>query len=248
MYHRGMLGPLRDAGPAVGVSPRRGALPKARPPRPAGSSRTAWPRRRRETWRRRLRPTARRCSTAPRFAEAHDRLGFVLGQLNRTDEAIDEFRLAISQDPKLFDAQYHLGATLWWTGDAAACAGPLAAAVRAPAAGCGRALLPGRGPARDRQGEGRGRGAAGGGRAGPRLCGGPLPARPRARGLGRSQGLARGARQGGRARPQERRRAERPRHFADAERGGRARRGDAARARPRSTPSAPTSRRTSGPR
>ncbi|HET7295412.1 MAG TPA: tetratricopeptide repeat protein, partial [Vicinamibacteria bacterium] len=54
---------------------------------------------------------------APRMAGAHDRLGFVLGQLGRTREALDEFRRAAEADPKLFDAQYHLGATLWWTGD-----------------------------------------------------------------------------------------------------------------------------------
>jgi len=53
------------------------------------------------------------------MAEAHDRLGFVLGQLGRTDEALDEFRRAVEANPKLFDAQYHLGATLWWTKDPA---------------------------------------------------------------------------------------------------------------------------------
>ena len=57
---------------------------------------------------------------APGMAEAHDRLGYVLGQLGRTDEALDEFRRAVEANPKLFDAQYHLGATLWWTKDPAA--------------------------------------------------------------------------------------------------------------------------------
>ena len=56
---------------------------------------------------------------APSRAEIHDRLGFVRGEQGRTDEALAGFRKAVQLDPKLFDARYHLGATLWWTGDAA---------------------------------------------------------------------------------------------------------------------------------
>src|SRR5215470_6316909 len=52
----------------------------------------------------------------PRLAVAHDRLGFVHGLQGRTADAIAGFERARALDPKLFDAQYHLGATLWWTG------------------------------------------------------------------------------------------------------------------------------------
>src|SRR5438105_3434741 len=51
----------------------------------------------------------------PESARAHDQLGFVLGLQGSTDEAIAEFRRAIALQPALADAQYHLGATLWWT-------------------------------------------------------------------------------------------------------------------------------------
>src|SRR6187455_2122506 len=51
-------------------------------------------------------------SAAPARAAIHDRLGFVQGELGRTDRAIEEFRKAVQLDPKLFDARYHLGATL----------------------------------------------------------------------------------------------------------------------------------------
>src|SRR5688500_15612392 len=50
---------------------------------------------------------------APSRAEIHDRLGFVRGEQGRTEEALAGFRKAVSLDPKLFDARYHLGATLW---------------------------------------------------------------------------------------------------------------------------------------
>jgi Tfp pilus assembly protein PilF len=36
---------------------------------------------------------------APKMAEAHDRLGFVLGLLGRTAEALDEFKLAVALQP-----------------------------------------------------------------------------------------------------------------------------------------------------
>src|SRR6266850_2032040 len=59
-------------------------------------------------------PMSQRVSWIARV-EAHDRLGFVLGAQGRTDEAIAEFEQAIAIRPSFFDAQYHLGATLWWT-------------------------------------------------------------------------------------------------------------------------------------
>ena len=52
------------------------------------------------------------------------------GQQGRTDEGVAEFRQAVGLDPRLFDARYHLGATLWWTGEAAAALPELEAAVR----------------------------------------------------------------------------------------------------------------------
>ena len=48
-------------------------------------------------------------------AEVLDRLGYQLGQAGKTEEAIARFREAARLAPTLFDAQYHLGATLWWT-------------------------------------------------------------------------------------------------------------------------------------
>ena len=45
------------------------------------------------------------------------------------DEAIAAFERAAAVDPTLFDAQYHLGATLWWTGQAARALAPLRRAV-----------------------------------------------------------------------------------------------------------------------
>src|SRR5829696_5373745 len=47
----------------------------------------------------------------PAMARACDRLGFALGQLGRTAEAIARFRQAAAMAPQLFDAHYHLGAT-----------------------------------------------------------------------------------------------------------------------------------------
>jgi tetratricopeptide (TPR) repeat protein len=66
---------------------------------------------------------------APRLAEAHDRLGFVLGQQGRTQEALLQFEQAVHLNPALFDAQYHLGATRWWTRDFAGALLALQAAV-----------------------------------------------------------------------------------------------------------------------
>ena len=51
----------------------------------------------------------------PGLADAHDRLGFLLGKQGRTADAIARFQQAVALDPSLADAQYHLGATLWWT-------------------------------------------------------------------------------------------------------------------------------------
>src|SRR5262245_24375951 len=53
----------------------------------------------------------------PQLAVAHDRLGFVYGLRGRTADAVAQFERARAADPNLFDAQYHLGATLWWTGE-----------------------------------------------------------------------------------------------------------------------------------
>jgi tetratricopeptide (TPR) repeat protein len=47
----------------------------------------------------------------PSMAIAHDRRGFVLGRLGRTGDALVAFERAATLDPRLFDAQYHLGAT-----------------------------------------------------------------------------------------------------------------------------------------
>ena len=55
--------------------------------------------------------------TDPHLAVAHDRLGFVYGLQGRTADAVAQFERARQIDPGLFDAQYHLGATLWWTGE-----------------------------------------------------------------------------------------------------------------------------------
>ena len=83
---------------------------------------------------------------APRLAEAHDRLAFVRGRQGRTAEAIEGFRKAIALRPDLFDAHYHLGATLWWTKDAKGAAAALRTAVRLQAGPRGGAVLPGPGP------------------------------------------------------------------------------------------------------
>ena len=66
----------------------------------------------------------------PSSAAAHDKLGFALGRLTRVAEALVEFERAVQLDPALFDPQYHLGATRWWTRDLAGAEGPLRAAVR----------------------------------------------------------------------------------------------------------------------
>ena len=48
------------------------------------------------------------------MAVAYDRLGFVRGLQGATGEAIAAFQEAVRLDPQLFEARYHLGATLWW--------------------------------------------------------------------------------------------------------------------------------------
>jgi tetratricopeptide (TPR) repeat protein len=72
----------------------------------------------------------RAVAAAPGDAVARDRLGFVLGRLGRTGEALAAFAKAAELDPKLFDAQYHLGATRWWTHDLKGALEPLRTAVR----------------------------------------------------------------------------------------------------------------------
>ena len=77
--------------------------------------------------------TGRAIALSP-MAAAHDRLGFVLGQRGMTDAAIAEFERAVALDPTLVEAQYHLGATRWWTKRPDLARPPLEAAVRlAPA-------------------------------------------------------------------------------------------------------------------
>ena len=75
-------------------------------------------------------PLRTRRARAVRSAVAHDKLGFVLGRQNRIREALAEFARATKLDPTLFDAQYHLGATRWWTHDLEGAFDPLATAVR----------------------------------------------------------------------------------------------------------------------
>src|SRR5688572_21989984 len=53
----------------------------------------------------------RAVEASPRDAVARDKLGFLLGRLGRTEEALAAFVQATELDPNLFDAQYHLGAT-----------------------------------------------------------------------------------------------------------------------------------------
>ena len=66
----------------------------------------------------------------PSSAQSHDKLGFVLGRLNRVDEALAAFERAVQLDATLFDPQYHLGATRWWTRNFQGAEAPLRAAVR----------------------------------------------------------------------------------------------------------------------
>ena len=66
----------------------------------------------------------------PKLAAAHDRLGFVLGRLGRTADALAAFERAVQLQPDLFDAQYHLGATRWWTSDLDGALTALETAVR----------------------------------------------------------------------------------------------------------------------
>src|SRR4030095_17051216 len=65
----------------------------------------------------------------PKHGAAHDRLVFVRGRQGRTGDAIAEFRQAVALSPGLFDAHYHLGATLWWTKDSAGAVTALRRAV-----------------------------------------------------------------------------------------------------------------------
>jgi alpha,alpha-trehalase len=72
----------------------------------------------------------RALALAPAMAQAHDRLGFVLGRQGNTAGALEHFARAVELDAGLFDAQYHLGATSWWTKDYARAESALEAAVR----------------------------------------------------------------------------------------------------------------------
>ena len=66
---------------------------------------------------------------SPNLPAAHDRLGYVRGQLGQTDAALEHFARAVELQPGFFDAQYHLGATRWWTRDIDGARAPLEAAV-----------------------------------------------------------------------------------------------------------------------
>src|SRR2546425_3863073 len=76
----------------------------------------------------------------PKLAEAHDRLGFLLGQAGKTEEAIGPFREAARLKPSLFDAWYHLGATLWWAKQPGGALPALPAAVELPPKDAGARL------------------------------------------------------------------------------------------------------------
>ena len=52
----------------------------------------------------------------PTLAEAHDRLGFAYGRLGGFPTRSRHSSARLSW-PDMFDAQYHLGATRWWTKD-----------------------------------------------------------------------------------------------------------------------------------
>ena len=52
----------------------------------------------------------------PNWAEAHNLLGFVLGQLGDLPAAIDHLRKAVGLDPALATAHYNLGVALWYGG------------------------------------------------------------------------------------------------------------------------------------
>ena len=54
----------------------------------------------------------------------------MLGQLGQTTDAVGHYRRAVELKPDLFDAQYHLGATLWWTRDFRGARPALEAAAR----------------------------------------------------------------------------------------------------------------------
>ncbi len=49
----------------------------------------------------------------------HHSLGVVLYQLERYDDAVREFRRALSKEPSMATARYHLGASYMKLGDAA---------------------------------------------------------------------------------------------------------------------------------
>jgi tetratricopeptide (TPR) repeat protein len=52
----------------------------------------------------------------PNWAEAHNLLGFVVGQLGDLPRAIDHLRKAVVLDPTLATAHYNLGVALWYGG------------------------------------------------------------------------------------------------------------------------------------
>ncbi len=52
----------------------------------------------------------------PSWAEAHNLLGFVIGQLGDLPAAIDHLRMAVRLDSVLATAHYNLGVALWYGG------------------------------------------------------------------------------------------------------------------------------------
>ena len=75
-------------------------------------------------------------------AEAHNLLGFVLGQLGNPSSALVHLERAIVLRPESAEAHYNLGAALWFSGSKDRALSELREGVRLdPAAGAGHAFL-----------------------------------------------------------------------------------------------------------
>src|SRR5207302_11294594 len=61
----------------------------------------------------------RAVEASPNFAEAHNLLGFVLGQLGDFPVALEHLRNAVKLAPLLAAARYNLGVALWYDGNSA---------------------------------------------------------------------------------------------------------------------------------
>ena len=66
----------------------------------------------------------------PNWAEAHNLLGFVLGQLGDLTGAIDHLHKAVGLDPALATAHYNLGVALWYGGQKSESMSELQTALR----------------------------------------------------------------------------------------------------------------------